>query len=945
MNRIYRLVFNRTLGLFQAASETSRSHGKSTGNRSPRTRRLALTAAVAALPSLALALPPTTPGTDGGTGLIAVGDMPDNVVPVTGGDGGEGNTGASGGTGGPGSTGTMGGAGGAGVAGANFTLTNSETIQGGVGGEGGVGGAGGVGVNGPTTVGPIPGGPGGAGGLGGDGGTGGVGASGSGFYLTNTGAILGGAGGGGGLGGAGGQGGRGGDDEDVVGDGGTGGVGGNGGAGGYTGAGGAGVSGNHFTLVNSGIVRGGNGSDAIGYGGQGGPGGQGGLSLFIGEPGASGAPGNEGSAGALGAGGVGVLAGGNSTIINSGTIEGGLSGDGHARANAVQLSLGGNTLEVHAGAVFVGDVISFSAAYNGGDTLAFGGENNGSFDISQISDLAGDGQFQGFAKLAKTGGSTWTFTGHSVFDGSMAVEAGTLVLNGAAFGMSPTVSVSSGATLRVSDGNIGALTNDGTVSVSAGKKLWIAGDFHNNDMLRIDLANAGSYGKISVMNTAYLDGGTLYVNVIGNPALTSGQALAQVIEAGAIDGTFDEVTTNSLLFDFSANYSATEVGLTISAKVDGGGTPSNSLIETIVANHRNNPALPAAGVLGRAFASNPGGDLALRFAALTSDDDANNAVTQSLPLLTGGSQIAANVAQSGIKQVVQGRLDASQGLSSGDGFLSDNHLWLKPFGSWADQENRNGVAGYDASVGGLAIGTDGKLSDKTLLGVSFAYANASVDSNSDVAPNKVDVDVYQLVGYGTYNLDNATAIDFQLGAGVNKNKGKRELSLFALTARADYSSVTALAGVGIGHTFALNEQLRFTPSVRADYTWIKDKGYTETGADAFNLNVDSRDTDSLILAVDGKLNYALDNTTSVSANLGAGYDTLNDRASITSAYAGAPGAAFATKGLDLDPWLLRAGVGLTHVVDNGTEISLRYEAEKRNDFLNQTASVRVRWVF
>jgi len=99
------------------------------------------------------------------------------------------------------------------------------------------------------------------------------------------------------------------------------------------------------------------------------------------------------------------------------------------------------------------------------------------------------------------------------------------------------------------------------------------------------------------------------------------------------------------------------------------------------------------------------------------------------------------------------------------------------------------------------------------------------------------------------------------------------------------------------------------------------------------------------VAVDGKLNYAFTANTNVSVNLGAGYDTLNDRASITSTYAGAPGAAFTTEGLDLDPWLLRAGVGFTHNTDNGTEISLRYDAEKRNDFLNQTASLKVRWAF
>lgn len=56
-------------------------------------------------------------------------------------------------------------------------------------------------------------------------------------------------------------------------------------------------------------------------------------------------------------------------------------------------------------------------------------------------------------------------------------------------------------------------------------------------------------------------------------------------------------------------------------------------------------------------------------------------------------------------------------------------------------------------------------------------------------------------------------------------------------------------------------------------------------------------------------------------------------------------AAFTTYGLDAEPWSARAGVGLTHTTANGTEITLRYDAEHREAFLNQTASLKARWAF
>lgn len=71
---------------------------------------------------------------------------------------------------------------------------------------------------------------------------------------------------------------------------------------------------------------------------------------------------------------------------------------------------------------------------------------------------------------------------------------------------------------------------------------------------------------------------------------------------------------------------------------------------------------------------------------------------------------------------------------------------------------------------------------------------------------------------------------------------------------------------------------------------------------------------------------------------------MNNRASITAAFAGEPGFGFTTYGLDQSLWLVRSGIGLTHVVGN-TEITARYDNEGRSGFDNQTASVKVRWAF
>jgi uncharacterized protein with beta-barrel porin domain len=236
-------------------------------------------------------------GSGGGGGSAGGGAGGAGGGPAPGGAGGLGGTPGTpdGGDGGTGSTIDRGGGGGGGGANGNGAgtpnLSNSATLQGGLGGKGGDGGgAGGGGSAG-----------------GGGGGAGGFGAivTGSGASSDNSGGLI-----QGGAGGAGGQaGGRGSGVSSAGGDGGTGGV------------------GIQFVapgaiFTNLGTVQGGKGgAGGVGTNGAGGP----------------------GPDGARGAGGAGIVGTG-LTIIDNGTITGGLSGDGVTRADAIVFTGGTNFL-------------------------------------------------------------------------------------------------------------------------------------------------------------------------------------------------------------------------------------------------------------------------------------------------------------------------------------------------------------------------------------------------------------------------------------------------------------------------------------------------------------------------------------------------------------------------------------------------------------------------
>lgn len=353
----------------------------------------------------------------------------------------------------------------------------------------------------------------------------------------------------------------------------------------------------------------------------------------------------------------------------------------------------------------------------------------------------------------------------------------------------------------------------------------------------------------------------------------------------------------------------------------------------------NSPAYGAAQVIDDTPA------LQALFSGVSGDAQVSEAAAQTLPLMVGGTTTAIQGTLNGVNRLIQARMSANRGLSSGETFAGDRNIWMKPFGAWADQNSRNGVAGYKADTYGVLAGIDGALSQALRIGAAFAYARTDIDGGTRVAPQGANIDTYTLIAYGSYSLDDRTEVNLQADVGLNRNDGRRTIALTNTTARADYDTHTAHIGGGIGHVLSLSEKTALTPSVRMDYTWIRDQSYSESGAGLLDLNVNSRTTELLVFAVESKLSHSVNDQSTLLANLGVGYDVFNERAALTSSFAGAPGALFVTRGIDASAWLLRGGLGVAHMTRSGLEVTGRYDVELRDTFVIQSASVKLNWLF
>lgn len=483
--------------------------------------------------------------------------------------------------------------------------------------------------------------------------------------------------------------------------------------------------------------------------------------------------------------------------------------------------------------------------------------------------------------------------------------------------------------------------NNGTVAVAAGVTAAIHGDYAQDSgaALKVGVLNDNTYGKLIVDGTATLPSNAKIVVDVTTPGFKfSTDRLQGVLSAGTLvsDGTFS-VSGNSLLFTFDGVKHGNAVDLVLS------GSKSASVLDS-VRSTGNTPAHGAAATLDQIIANNPNGELAGHFVGLSTRQQVSNAVSSTQPTAAGSAGTATNSVLSGINRVIQARQENNRGLSSGSA-TADSNLWMKAFGAWANQGQRSGISGYDADTNGFAIGADTAVNNQSRLGLAFAYAKTKVDNTSSIAPQNVQIDTFQLIGYGSHALTSDTELNVQLDFGQNRNQSKRYMPFANANAKATYDGYNAHLGLGIGHSMQLSERLTFIPSARTDYTWIGTQSYRETGAGALNLKVASNDAEQLLVSFDGKFNYKWNDTTVVSANLGAGYDLIGGRTSLTSAYAGEPGAVFKTPGMEMERWVVRSGLGLAHSLASGTEISLRYDVETRSGFLSQGASVKARWVF
>ena len=635
-----------------------------------------------------------------------------------------------------------------------------------------------------------------------------------------------------------------------------------------------------------------------------------------------------------------VSIGGNftGTFVNSGTISAELA-----------VSTPGGALNTQVFAIMVGGDSTGATFTNSGaivgDVMLNGGTlnlNSGTIDGAITSVNALDINIGGVHRVSQfdlgganidafhvASGGEWQMNAAMVDVASFAVD------NGGRLSFTKT-----GVTLAEN------VTSAGTVAVNSGVSATINGNYTQaaGGVFKPNISQLANPGKLTVTGTADLSASpNVDVTVAG--LIPVDTRIEDVLSAGTLvtGGTLN-TTDNSTLYDAVAVKDGNTIDITFERGLVLGDAVGNAGAELGYAAG----AAAAFDALVDAGGGSDLDDVIVALSNLATPGETAQAIAQMVPALTGGATQASQQNASAFGNIVGNRISGGRGLSAGDSTLyQEGHLWIKPFGGYADQNRRSGVPGFDVDTVGIAFGGDIKPNDRLTLGLGFAWSDTEVEGKT-VNRNEVDVDTYQLVAYGNYELNATDFVEAYAIVGWNSHDSHRDINFgtFDATAEADYDSIFTRIYAGVGREYRTSDSFSFTPVATLRYTYIDQDGFTETGAGALNLQVRGNDEDSLILGLDGvgTFTFGQNGIYALMLRGGLGYDVLTDRSVATSTFAGG-GGAFVTSGQKADEFVYRGGIGLKATPKSLMSVRVDYEFEGRSDYQSHGGSLNFRWQF
>lgn len=312
----------------------------------------------------------------------------------------------------------------------------------------------------------------------------------------------------------------------------------------------------------------------------------------------------------------------------------------------------------------------------------------------------------------------------------------------------------------------------------------------------------------------------------------------------------------------------------------------------------------------------------------TDKADFEAAVESLAPDVSGGVSKGTFLASTELINTVDTRLSGvASGVSSGDHSYNSG-LWMKAYGSDAQQDSVGGIDGFDAKVFGTAIGFDTRLSPNFYLGVAAGFADIEVDIDDG---SNTDTTSYSGIVYSKLNATDQFYAEAFVTYSKNSYESTRKV-VSGQNALGEFDGDQYGYKLKLGYDFNVSNVLKVTPLLSVHQSNLTTDAYTETGTSGFNLAVDKKDSDMLKLGFGLELDYKVTQNFVSTFRILSLTDSELEQVKTTSSFTGIDGDTLTSAGSsNVDKSSILAGFGLTYLGD-GVCLTGNYNYETKDHY-------------
>ncbi len=655
------------------------------------------------------------------------------------------------------------------------------------------------------------------------------------------------------------------------------------------------------------------------------------------------------------------------SVAGSTTIAGGTLALANDNALGTDLTVDGGNLESRGGNRTIPDTVTLNVnadfGVTGDDDLEIAADVALAATRTITSDSTGDtvisGVISGGGGLTKAGTGRMVLSGTNTYTGDTAVDAGTLVLNGAVAGdvMVNAAGMLEGAGMIngnvVVSGVFNAGNSPGTI-VIGGNMTLNASSTTVVEIASVSLADFYDVGGIATLD------GTLSVIQLPGYTPKDGDTFTIIDADGGVSGTFATLSASPAALSYSITYNANDVVINVTAVPYANAAVTEN--QTAVAAVMDTIRLTATGdwttVTSQLNQLTPAGlQTAMdqivpeEIGALSNVSfggagiQAGNVNARLTEVRTGARGTSTrNLQLANLSQNVQDDLTLLS-LATSQSDWPDSLLWNTSDSSWGlfiagagtfgEVDRTSTQSGYDFRTGGMTFGIDRRVDDQLVLGFMAGIASSDVDIDSD--GGHVDVNSAKFGIYGTY-FDNGFYVNGMIGGGYHAYESDRSVQFGAInrTASSDPDAWEFNAMIGAGYQFNA-DQWRIEPTGSVLYSRLAIDGYSESGAGALNLVVDRQTPDSLLAQIGVRVSTLIeDRYMQIIPEFRAlfQHEFEDQSRQVTARFATGGGGAFGFNTTDIGSDSLVLGTGFTFIGINRTSFYINYNAEVgRSDYV------------